>query len=274
MKNIPKDFEMRKNPKAHRFVIKQVSTAELRNIKGQRLPKVTKVNKIIDNFDPNLVNIVKVSDRGGVKRIIDGDNTCIACKKVNGDKDCMMWCKVFLDMNEQDELYYFILQNGFEDDPTFNENLYALYTDNNKAVLRYVEILERYGMKVDFRSRNTDEFKPSCHKTLYNAFLADEIAFEDTIRILSRSYAKSKEGLRNELCSAIFKFVFTYRDVENYSERTLIKKLNYKSNDPKSVFDKAKARIGNSKYKFAREILVRYNSGFSEGDKLPDIFKA
>lgn len=273
MKNIPKDFVFRKNPKVFNFKFGLISTAELRNIDGQRLPKEPKVNKIISNFDYNLVNVVKVSDRDGMYRIFDGDNTCIALKRMNGDKDCMVWCKVFTGMDESDERYYFVMQNGIADDPTFNENLYALHVDKNPSVMKYEEILRRHDFDVDFRAKKSADRTPTCHKTLYNAYLADKGAFEDTVRILSNTYADKEKGLHKDICAALFRFVYTYRDHDNYSSGRLTAVLRSKANSPEIVLAKSKSRVGEPKYKVAREILVRYNKNAkSDEDRLPDIF--
>ena len=104
---------MRQEGKVFRFEFKQIDSSKIKAANYQRLIKTRKVKKIVDNFDQNLVNVVKVSFRDGVYWDFDGDHTVVSCKEHNGGKDLAIWCKVFYGMTYEDEAYYFAKQNGY-----------------------------------------------------------------------------------------------------------------------------------------------------------------
>lgn len=54
-----------------------------------------KVGKIVREWNPYLVNAVKVSYREGKLWVFDGQHTIAAIKSKHNGRDCMVDCKVF-----------------------------------------------------------------------------------------------------------------------------------------------------------------------------------
>ena len=64
----------------------------------------SKVSKIVRDWNPYLVNAVKVSWRDGKLWVFDGQHTIAACKAKRGGRDCMVDCKVFYGLTRLDEM--------------------------------------------------------------------------------------------------------------------------------------------------------------------------
>ena len=77
----------------------------------QRPVDKARVRKIVRDFNPAIVNTVKVSYRDGRYYIIDGQHTVAALHVVYGD-DAMIDCNVFYGMTDKDEANLFYEQNG------------------------------------------------------------------------------------------------------------------------------------------------------------------
>jgi len=78
----------------------------------QRPVNELKIDKIIRNFNPNLVNPLKVSYRDGQYWVYDGQHTLESHRKMKGDNNFMMACIVRHGLTYEEEARLFALQNG------------------------------------------------------------------------------------------------------------------------------------------------------------------
>ena len=78
----------------------------------QRMVDFSRVKKIVSNFNPNLVNPIKVSFRDGKYYVFDGQHTLKALVAKNNNRDLMVECKVYYGMTLEDEAKLFAEQNG------------------------------------------------------------------------------------------------------------------------------------------------------------------
>jgi hypothetical protein len=61
----------------------------------QRTLDVNRVKRIVANFNPNLVNPIKVSLRNGKYYVFDGQHTLAALKMKNNNQNLLVECKVY-----------------------------------------------------------------------------------------------------------------------------------------------------------------------------------
>lgn len=146
-----------KLPNGVSFEEKNLNTRDLTiNPRAQRELKMKRVREIVKDFNPLLVNPIKVSFRNGRYYVIDGQHTLTALRVVNKG-DCTVRCKVFYGLTELDEAELFLQQNGHSAPVGANEKLRVLYLQGDREVLDFVKATELAGVRVDFtkgQSRN------------------------------------------------------------------------------------------------------------------------
>ena len=69
----------------------------------QRPVDASRVDQIVENFDPRVANTLKVSSRDGRFYVFDGAHTLMALKKLHGDAPFPVECKVFFGLSYEDE---------------------------------------------------------------------------------------------------------------------------------------------------------------------------
>lgn len=262
---------MRQEGKVFRFEFKQIDSSKIKAAAYQRLIKSRKIKKIVEDFDQNLVNVVKVSYRDGVYWDFDGDHTVVSCKEHNNGKDLAIWCKVFYDMTYEDEAYYFAKQNGYSSVPTSNETLRARHeTGSDEQLNAYELILRCAGFNIDYTDAPSLDKTPRCHATLYGCFEKDRDAFIDMIDIIQSVWYGEKDAFNRTLLGGLFRFISEYHRDPNYRLKTLKKKLGDKG--LQKVIEACKKTADTGAYKYARVILKIYNNGLRQSNKLKDDF--
>ena len=134
------------------YEYKNISTKELqidelyqRDIDPKRLMRMTK------EYDPCLVNPIKVSFRDGKYWIYDGQHTVAMLKSVLAKgNDTVVECKVWHGLTRLDEMELFVAQNGASASVSTNAKLRALYNFGDKDVRGMVEMAGKAGVLVDF----------------------------------------------------------------------------------------------------------------------------
>jgi len=120
-----------------------MSNALLTDTSYQRNIESARVDRIVENFDPRVVNTLKVSSRNGGFYVFDGAHTLLALKRINGDAPFHVDCKVFYGLTYEDEAYLFALQNGESKEVAFRVRLRAMLISGSAEAQ-------------DFRARTTN----------------------------------------------------------------------------------------------------------------------
>lgn len=116
----------------------------------QRDLSAPKVKKIVREFNPYLVNAIKVSFRDGKYYVFDGQHTIAAVKAKHKGADCQVDCKVFYGLTRLDEMELFILQNGASSAVATREKFRALYNNGDPEIASLVKLTEKAGLEVGF----------------------------------------------------------------------------------------------------------------------------
>ena len=106
------------------------------------------VERIVESFDPRLVNVVKVSHRDGRFYVFDGAHTLNALKRINGMNSFLVDCKVYRGLAYEDEAYLFALQTGESRDVAFSARLRALLISNSQEAVDFRESTQRAGLQL------------------------------------------------------------------------------------------------------------------------------
>jgi len=107
------------------------------DVSYQRKVDVKRVQEIVDNYDPRLVNSLKVSNRDGKFYIFDGSHTLAALKQIHKGEHFVVDCKVFSGLTYEDEAYLFALQTGESKDVAFRARLRAMLISNSEEAVMF-----------------------------------------------------------------------------------------------------------------------------------------
>ena len=235
----------------------------------QRNLNKQKVNRIVKNFDPLLVNPVKCSFRDGKYYVFDGQHTIAAVRAKNKGKDVDMDCLVYFGLTEADEAHYFIQQTGISSGVSTNEKLRAEFNFGNKDVIGMVMAAETAGVRVDF-TQGQATGKCTAVGTLFKCYQAmTRDQFIQMLRVIKSAWDGNFDGYRREILNGMSVFVKTYYG--EFTERKLVSSLRNVA--PSAIVREGKsigAHAGSSPV-FARIILRCYNKNRTTGrlnDKL------
>lgn len=232
----------------------------------QRSLDTRRVNKIVKEFDQNLVNPVKVSFRDGKYWVIDGHHTMAAQIVKNGNKDLLIDCKVFYGMTWLDEVNYFLSQNGnLARTVNINDKLRAMKNAGDPDVTNMVKLAERAGFIIDFKG-SKGQNKIIALSTLskaYSGLTPDE--YFDYLCILKRTWGGAPDSLSREILQGFFIFYKTYKG--KFNAKNFVNRL--KKVAPYELIRDGHASSAPGASKYARQILGRYN--YNARDRLPDL---
>lgn len=240
------------------FEYKRLNTKDLlvddlyqRDIDAKRLMRMVK------NYDPCLVNAVKVSFRDGKYYIYDGRHTSAMLKSVQGKgKDTVVDCKVFYGLSRLDEMELFVAQNGESSSVSKVAKLRALYNFGDPDVTGMVQAAQCAGVRVDF-TRGQAANKVTAIGTLLKIYMRmPRDQYIDMLSTLRAAWSGIPDSFVREILSGMELFYNKYYG--EFNSKDLSKSLSRIM--PNSIVREGKS-VGVSTSNYARVILRQYNSG-------------
>ena len=249
------------------FTYNQVNSSRIITDRYQRPLNQSRVKKIVKNFNPLLVNPIKVSRRNGKYYVFDGQHTLNALVNMNGGKHLNVDCKIYEGLSYEDEAELFAAQNGDSRAVTSAEKISALYEAKDVDVIDMKETIEKLGITFAF-SGASGANKVVCVTTVYK--IVKESSCEklaEILKIILDIWGGENGSFRKEIVNAIYLFDKKYHG--QYDRNGLVKSL--KNTPTEKIIRNGKAFVTGGSARFARQILVAYNKGRSR-NKLDDIF--
>lgn len=246
--------------KGHDFEFRKLKPDLLRADKlYQREVSQNRVNKIVQAWNPDLVNEPKVSQRdGGQYYVFNGMHTASAHKIVYGE-DTPILCKVFRGLTWLEEKDLFVQQNGISKDPTTAEKLLAEYNSGNLDVKAMVRAANEAGVKVDFKN---GEARYQCRavSALFNAYKTlGEEKLTAALEIINECWDGDKLSYSAGFILGIARFYKSYYG--QFNTRQLVKSLSKHS--VSYYVREAKDMAGRTEMRYCRLFLREYNKGRS-----------
>lgn len=219
-----------------------------------------KVSKIVREWNPYLVNAVKVSFRDGRMYVFDGQHTVAAVKAKKGH-DCMVDCKVFYGLTRLDEMELFIQQNGAATAVATREKFRALYNNGDPDIRGMVKACERAGLDCDFKTSQARN-RILAVGALFKAYKTlSENEFVDMLKIIKEAWGGAPESLTSEIITGMTRFYLAYRG--DFSRKRLVTRLSKSS--PIAIVRDGKVTASAGTTRYARVILGIYNQNASAG---------
>lgn len=231
----------------------------------QRYPDGPRINKILKEFRPELVNAIKVSFRDGKYWVFDGQNTMEVLKAKNKGRDLPVECKVFDNLTWLDECDLFLLQNGYSRAVDMNDKFKARKNRGDKDVVRMCDLAQDLGIWVDF-SKKKGKNKICALTTLNRIY--NSVSEEDYTEILSLirdTWEGDEASYSAEMLKAMYIFVTTYKG--QYNRKAFVERCSRVS--PTVIIREGKASTDSGFAKYTRQILKAYNA--KAKNRLPDL---
>ena len=238
------------------YRLQPVNTANIKADSYQRGLDRKKVNRIAANFDERIANEPKVSFRDGAFYVFDGQHTIAARKKLNGNQDLFIVCKVYDDLSAEDEALLFSQQTGVSSKPTPGITLRARNIGNDKESLEFVKANLAVGISPSYSLvRGTCRLR--CINTAKNEYhrIGSE-RYKEAMSIIVEAWKGHPKALIGSVVVAMCSFVNTYHG--EYDRSWLVRKLSY--TDPYDIVIQARSLGDDGGLKSAiKHILDIYN---------------
>lgn len=227
------------------------------NGKAQRELQPWKVKKIVKEFNPLLVNPIKVSFRNGKYYVFDGQHTMEALKEVSNG-NCPVRCVVYYGLTEADEAELFIQQSGVSSKVSAADKMRVRYNYGGEAERDMVRAAELAGVRVDFTGSEAVN-KCTAVKTLMDCYkILDRKAFIDMLVIIREAWDGVPGSFSKEVLKGMTRFFSVY--YRDFKDKDLISSLSRIR--PVTIAREGRGAIGaQNGTSYARFILSLYNNG-------------
>ena len=230
----------------------------------QRKVDMKRVQKIVDDFNPYLVNPLKVSHRDGAYYVIDGGHTLMALKIVKGGRETFpVECRVYENLTREEENTVFALQTGYSKPISVEDEMNALRNGKDEETLDIISIVRESGLKLAIREGGEKSIHAlSKVRSLYRKYGRDICL--DAFKLVNETWEGSKSSLTANILGGMCVFIKEFRDC--YLKSRFLKKL--KDEDPDSIRTAAKrsrASFQTLDAAVATEIARIYNHGGGKG---------
>ncbi len=231
----------------------------------QRRLNTDRVARIVAGFDERIANEPKVSYRNGRYYVFDGQHTVSARKRMNGNVDLPILCKVYYGMSETEEALLFAMQTGDSAALTPSAKLRANLHGEDKASSEFYEATEDTGLHVGFE-RGGGVGRIICINTAFAEFkrVGAEI-YKEALTILLEAWDGDPDSLRAEIIQGIVHFVELYHG--EYDINRLIYSL--RSYEPNFIYVAGKAEKELRSVKRYINIFYRIYNGRRKHSILP-----
>lgn len=210
------------------------------------------VKKAVADFDIYQINPVKVSRRGGVNYVFNGQHTIEIVAEVSGSRDTPVWCMVYDDLQYKQEADVFANQQKHVKYLTPYEIFMANIEAGNNTQLLIKELVESYDLTISSLQ------KPSCVRAvgaleyIYNHYGYDVLS--RTLRLTIETWEGSQVSLGGGILKGVAKVLSVYDT--DIKDDIFVDKLS--SVSEKEIIRTAKER-GSGAMGYAETILIYYN---------------
>ena len=230
----------------------------------QRRIDMERVQKIVDNFNPLVVNPLKVSHRGGKYYVVDGGHTLMALKKVNeGKKTFLVECRVYENLTYEEENAMFSIQFGFSKPISVRDEMNALANAKDQETLDILRIIEESGLSLAIREESGDAIRAVGKVRSMYRKCGEEI-FSSALVLIRDTWGGKDGSLTANIIGGVCLFLKEFGS--EYSRERFVRKL--KASTPGSI--RVTAKLGRVPYQtldaaVATAVASLYNQGNGKG---------
>lgn len=229
------------------------------DISYQRRMNAAQVDKIVNEFNPLLVNAVKVSNRDGRFFVFDGAHTLAALRRIHEGKPFMVECKVFSGMTYQEEAELFALQTGTSRTVSFDYKLRAKLAAETPKGKAFLEATESAGLHLADVQRSSMRYVIAAKATAQRIFenYGSDL-YTDMLRLIVETWDAVEWSLSKPVLNGCAVFLSVYGD--EYKRDRFIRKLAYTNADELAAIAR-RQNVKDQPRQYALAILELYNKG-------------
>jgi len=231
----------------------------------QRATNIKRVQKIVDNFNPNAIGTIYLSMRNDESlHIIDGAHRVLALRQL-GLEENYINAQVYFGLTPQQEAQLFVIMNESRVKPQPYEIHKAAVTSQDSVALEIDRILQLHGLCLVDLPRDNHVRAVANVYNLYSKMTPH--AFSNVFKILKNANGSSYESFSVEYLVAVAIILIKYPHVDIDRLITTIAKLGH----PKVVLNNIIAKSGGKITLFQKQIALastiidQYNSRLRHG---------
>lgn len=171
-------------------------------------------------------------------------------------------------MTKMDAAEMFISQRGTTSRVSLADQIRVKGNYGDEKAINFQRITENNGLEISWTGNKAKNTVVAV-STLWNEFLSidDNDLYASYIRIIKQSWNGDPSGAQAQILKGLGLFVRTYKGL--FKEETLISKLQKKL--PNDIIRDAQADRTSGARKYAVQILLAYNFGQREENRLPNL---
>lgn len=166
------------------------------------------VEKIVADFDVNLLNVVKVSRRDGINYVFDGQHTVEAVANKSGSRDTPVWCQIFSALEYCDEAQIVADQDDHKSRLTTYEHYNAKLEAGQKEQQEINEVLKSFGLVISHRRRPNGIFAVHTLEKIYERYGVEML--HETLNLALMTWDGEQNSLSGNMLTAIALLLHTY----------------------------------------------------------------
>lgn len=222
----------------------------------QRELNQKKVDKIISEFNYDLVNEPKVSMRADGKLYVFNGQHTTAAWKIHEGADAPIMCKVFRGLTWEDEKNLFLAQNGISSDPTTFEKLRALFNAGDAEVRDMVQAAAEAGVMVTFQTRSDSFGRCRAYSSLVSMYKAlSRTDYVDALKLITAAWQGQSDSYSAGFICGMTNLFKKYKGQFSFLEM----RKSLERNTPKYYIREAKDMTGQLGTRYEKLFVREYN---------------
>ena len=226
------------------------------------------VDKLIRHWDETLLEPLIVSFRDGKYYVVDGQNRISAIRKMNGDNDVMVMCRVFSGLSYEQEAEFCYRLDKAKHRLTLAQSTVALLeSGSSPEIVEICRILKSQGFTWALKKCNGGQHEIVAARAVINTYrLLGGPGFSRMLALLENTWHGDPNSLCATMLSGMGLFLKTY-DTE-LKDAVFAQRLAVI--DPEEIIRRSKTDFSTSSasLRVARVLLEKYNKGLRGGNKL------
>ena len=226
-----------------------------------------------EHFDPYQINPVKVSRRGGVNYVFNGQHTIEIVALVSGSRDTPVWCMIYEDLEYETEADIFANQMKYVKPLAPYEIFMANIEAGNDKQLIIRDLVESYGLSLTKSSAPGGICAISTLENIHDRYGYQTL--ERVLRLCVSAWEGDPQSLSAAMLNSVARLVNCYGDqLKESTFKEKVKKTKEKKPTDKLADKTLMTKILQGIFGDAqKKTLVRYAKKAEEINKLEDKYQ-
>ena len=186
-----------------------------RDYSYQRYPKESHINQIAEEFDPRVVNVVKVSLRDGKYYVVDGSHTVEVLRKLHGTEHFLVDCKLFHGLTYEQEAELFAKQQGLTHKVDIGYLVNAEAQAGDAETLNFLRVTREAGFEIIPKSKSAKKGRIVAIKAAVRLYEnLGEAQYRSVLRMLMSAWEGEKWSVTQNMLSGMGILVQVYGELD------------------------------------------------------------